>query len=106
MMMDCRTGEMDGGEKSVHCLVSKSMWTKCNFKREHKRERGSLYVQLYDLVAHRGWRLRHVGHRRSSTRANIATRAGSGTCRSRNVAAGNTADRDARHTRLSATRAR
>ena len=28
MTMDCRVGEMDAAEKSVHCLVAKSMWTK------------------------------------------------------------------------------
>jgi acetamidase/formamidase len=28
MTMDCRVGEMDGAEKSVHCLVAKSMWKK------------------------------------------------------------------------------
>jgi acetamidase/formamidase len=28
MTMDCGVGEMDAAEKSVHCLVAKSMWTK------------------------------------------------------------------------------
>ena len=28
MTMDCRVGEMDAAEKTVHCLVAKSMWTK------------------------------------------------------------------------------
>jgi uncharacterized membrane protein len=28
MTMDCRVGEMDAAQKSVHCLVAKSMWTK------------------------------------------------------------------------------
>jgi acetamidase/formamidase len=28
MTMDCRVGEMDAAEKSVHCLVAKSMWKK------------------------------------------------------------------------------
>jgi acetamidase/formamidase len=28
MTMDCRVGGMDAAEKSVHCLVTKSMWTK------------------------------------------------------------------------------
>jgi acetamidase/formamidase len=28
MTMDCRVGEMDAAEKSVHCLVAKSVWNK------------------------------------------------------------------------------
>ena len=28
MTMDCRVGEMDVAEKSVHCLVPKSLWVK------------------------------------------------------------------------------